>query len=128
MAYRVLIVDDSPAMRALVRRVIRLSGVDVADCFEAANGREALALLADHWVDVILTDINMPEMDGEQFLEHLRAEELFRSIPTVVISTDATLHRVERLRALGACGYITKPFLPENLREVLERHLGESHD
>jgi len=127
MAYRVLIVDDSPAMRALVRRVIRLSGVDVADCFEASNGREALALLANHWVDVILTDINMPEMDGEQFLEHLRAEELFRSIPTVVISTDATLHRVERLRALGACGYITKPFLPENLREVLERHLGEPH-
>jgi two-component system chemotaxis response regulator CheY len=104
--------------------VICLSGVDVADCFEAANGREALAVLADQWVDVILTDINMPEMDGEQFLERLQSEELLRSIPTVVISTDATSHRVERLRQLGACGYIAKPFLPENLREVLERHLG----
>ncbi|MGA2147590.1 MAG: response regulator [Bryobacteraceae bacterium] len=128
MAYRVLIVDDSPAMRALVRRVIRLSGVDVADCFEAGNGREALAVLADQWVDVILTDINMPEMDGEQFLERLQSEELLRSIPTVVISTDGTRHRVERLRELGACGYITKPFLPENLREMLERHLGVPHD
>jgi two-component system chemotaxis response regulator CheY len=127
MAYRILIVDDSPAMRALVRRVIRLSGVDVADCFEAANGREALALLADQWVDVILTDVNMPEMDGEQFLQRLQAEDLLRSIPTVVISTDATRHRVERLRELGARGYITKPFLPENLREMLERHLGVSH-
>jgi two-component system chemotaxis response regulator CheY len=124
MAYRVLIVDDSPAMRAFVRRVISLSGIDVADCFEAGNGREALALLANQWVDVILTDINMPEMDGEQFLECLQSEELFRSIPTVVISTDATRHRIERLRQLGACGYIAKPFLPENLREVLERHLG----
>ena len=124
MAYRVLIVDDSPAMRAFVRRVICLSGVDVADFFETGNGREALALLANQWVDVILTDINMPEIDGEQFLERLQSEELLRSIPTVVISTDATSHRVERLRQLGACGYIAKPFLPENLREVLERHLG----
>ncbi|MGP8245268.1 MAG: response regulator [Bryobacteraceae bacterium] len=127
MAYRVLIVDDSPAMRAFVRRVISLSGVDVADCFEAGNGREALAVLADQWVDVILTDINMPIMDGEQLLERLQSEELLRSIPTVVISTDATRHRVERLRELGACGYIAKPFLPENLREVLERHLGVPH-
>ena len=128
MAYRVLIVDDSPAMRALVRRVICLSGVDVADCFEASNGREALDLLAKQWVDVILTDINMPEMDGEEFIQHLQSEELLRSIPTVVISTDATRHRVERLRELGACGYITKPFLPENLREILERHLGVPHE
>jgi two-component system chemotaxis response regulator CheY len=127
MAYRVLIVDDSPAMRAFVRRVICLSGVDVVDCFEAGNGREALAVLADQWVDVILTDINMPVMDGEQLLERLQAEDLLRSIPTVIISTDATRHRVERLRELGACGYIAKPFLPENLREVLERHLGAPH-
>ena len=124
MAYRVLIVNDSPAMRAFVRRAIRLSGVDVADCFEAGNGREALALLASQSVNVILTDINMPEMDGEQLLERLQSEESLRSIPTVVISTDATRHRIERLTQLGACGYIAKPFLPENLREVLERYLG----
>jgi two-component system chemotaxis response regulator CheY len=125
MAYRVLIVDDSPAMRAFVRRVMELSGFDLSACFEAGDGSEAMKVLSSEWVDAILTDINMPNMDGEEFLRRLSADEILRSIPAIVISTDATRNRMDRLATLGARGYITKPFVPEDLREALERTLGD---
>ena len=124
MAYRVLIADDSPAMRSFVRRVIELSGFELADCFEANNGEEALALLNTEWVDAVLTDINMPVLDGEEFIRRLAADDLLKSIPVIVISTGVAADRIQRLLALGARGYVTKPFLPEPLRAELERTLG----
>jgi two-component system, chemotaxis family, chemotaxis protein CheY len=120
VSYRVLIVDDSPAMRTFIRRVVDLSGFEVTQYFEAANGQEAMQLLRREWVDVVLTDINMPAMDGEEFLRVLTADELLRSIPVIVVSTDGTENRIARLTALGARGYVTKPFLPETLRAELE--------
>ncbi len=128
MAYRVLIVDDSAAMRTFVRRVMELSGFDLAACFEAGNGQEALELLRREWVDAILTDINMPNVDGEEFLRRISADELLRAIPVIVVSTDATQNRIERLLSLGAKGYVTKPFLPETLRTQLEQTLGVPND
>jgi len=124
MAYRLLIVDDSPAMRAFVRRVIGISGFDLAACFEASNGIEALDLLREEWVDAILTDINMPGMDGEELLRRLAADEILRSIPAIVITTDATQRRRDRLIEMGARGYLAKPFHPETLRAQLETTLG----
>lgn len=124
MAYRVLIVDDSAAMRAFVRRVMQLSGIELAECFEAANGEEALFLLSTQWVDAILTDINMPGVDGEEFLRRLSRDEMLCSIPVTVISTDATENRKSRMFSLGARGYLAKPFRPEELRTELERTLG----
>ena len=124
MAYCVMIVDDSRSMRSFVRRVMDLSGFEVDSCFDAANGAEALALLHAHPVDIILTDINMPEMNGEDFVRELEREEKFRSIPVVVVSTDATQNRIRRMMDLGAKGYVVKPFSPEALRGELERVLG----
>jgi two-component system chemotaxis response regulator CheY len=124
MAYRVLIVDDSPAMRSFVRRVLEVSGFDLASCFQAGNGEEALEVLRSEWVDLVLSDINMPVMDGEEFLRRLEADEMLRTLPVVIISTDATANRIERMISLGARGYVTKPFTPEALREQLERTLG----
>lgn len=124
MAYSVLIVDDSPVMRSFIRRVMRLSGFEVGECWEASDGEEALTELKEHAVDVILTDINMPKMNGEEFLKRLEEEGTLRSVPTLVISTDATKNRILRMLALGAEGYMTKPFSPESLREELERILG----
>jgi two-component system chemotaxis response regulator CheY len=114
-------------MRAFVRRVLDLSGFVIGACFQAGNGEEALAVLGEQWVDVILTDINMPTMDGEQLLRALEADESLRTIPVVVISTDSTQHRVQRMLTLGAKGYVTKPFLPETLREEIEKVLGVAH-
>jgi two-component system chemotaxis response regulator CheY len=75
-------------------------------------------------VDIILTDINMPEMNGEDFVRELEREEKFRAIPVVVVSTDATQNRIRRMLDLGAKGYVVKPFSPEALRGELERVLG----
>jgi len=104
--------------------VIELSGFELSDCFEAADGEEALAVLRAEWVDAILTDINMPVVDGEEFLRRLSADPMLCSIPVIVISTDATRNRIDRMMALGARGYVTKPFVPETLRAELERTLG----
>ena len=71
MAYNVLIVDDSPAMRSFVRRVLNSSGLAVGRCLEAGDGKEALGVLDREWVDIVLTDLNMPVMDGEQFVRYL---------------------------------------------------------
>jgi two-component system, chemotaxis family, chemotaxis protein CheY len=128
MAFRILIVDDSPVMRSFARRVIHLSGFELSACLEASNGREALELLGVETVDAILTDINMPEMDGEELLRRLAQSEALRAIPVIVISTDATSKRIERMLELGARGYVTKPFVPEELRAELERTLGNSCD
>jgi two-component system chemotaxis response regulator CheY len=124
MAYRVLIVDDSPAMRSFIRRVIQVSGFDCGTCLEAGDGEEALRVLDREWVDLILTDINMPTMNGEQFVRHLEADECLRSVPVLVVSTDCTGNRIQQMLALGAKGYLPKPFTPEAMREELERLLG----
>lgn len=127
MAYNVLIVDDSPAMRSFVRRALELSGIPVGECLEAGDGREALEVLRTQWVDVVLTDLNMPTMDGEQFVRRMEADESLRPIPVLVVSTDRTDQRVQQMLTLDARGYVTKPFLPETLREELERVLGVIH-
>ena len=124
MAFRVLIVDDSSVMRAFIRRIIVVSGLEAAEFLEAADGREALNLLRREWVDVVLTDINMPSMDGEQFVRCLEADDLLKSVPVVIVSTDGTENRMQQMLALGARGYVKKPFAPETLREELERVLG----
>ena len=127
MAFRILIVDDSPVMRAFIRRIMLVSGIEAAEFLEASDGREALGMLRQQWVDVVLTDINMPGMDGEQFVRCLEADDLLRSVPVVVVSTDATEGRMHQMLSLGARGYVKKPFLPETLREELERVLGEAY-
>jgi two-component system, chemotaxis family, chemotaxis protein CheY len=128
MALRILIVDDSPAMRAFIRRVVKLSGIDVEEYYEAANGADALAQLAAHPIDAVLTDINMPVMDGEEFVRRMRADDCFRSVPVIVISTDATFNRIHTMQELGAVGYLQKPFGPEQLRNELDRALGAAHE
>jgi len=114
-------------MRAFIRRVVQLSGLEVAAYFQAGDGREALRLLAGERMDVILTDINMPGMDGGQFVAHLQQDRTLQTIPVVVVSTDATCGRIEQMMALGARGYVTKPFSPEALRQELDRVLEASH-
>ena len=123
MAFQLLIVDDSETMRQVIARIVALSGLDVGTCLHASNGREALDVLRANWVDIVLTDVNMPVMNGEQFIAAMAADEMLRTIPVLVISTDGTRHRVERMMSLGAKGYVTKPFSPGQLRSRLEQLL-----
>lgn len=128
MAFHLMIVDDSPAMRAFIVRVIWLSGLDVGLCLQASNGQEALDLLRENWIDIVLTDVNMPVMNGEEFVGRLEQDEVLRTIPVLVVSTDGSEHRVQRMMSLGAKGYVKKPFSPELLRQNMERLLGVSRD
>ena len=128
MAFHLMIVDDSAAMRAFIIRVIWLSGLDVGTCIEASNGQEALDLLRANWIDIVLTDINMPVMNGEQLVCRMEEDELLRTIPVLVVSTDGSEHRVQRMMSLGAKGYVKKPFSPEQLRNSMEQLLGVTND
>jgi two-component system, chemotaxis family, chemotaxis protein CheY len=127
MAFTVLIVDDSPAMRSFVKRIVTLSGFDIGAYLEASNGREALDVLRNNWVDIILTDINMPVMNGQEFVRRLEEDAELRLIPVLVISTDRTEDRIREMMDLGARSYITKPFQPEALRQELETLLEASY-
>jgi two-component system chemotaxis response regulator CheY len=118
----ILIVDDSPAMRNFVRRVIQISGLGIENYFEAGDGAQALEVAATQHIDAILTDINMPVMDGEEFVRRLRASPQ-AAIPVIVVSTDATSQRIHNMLDLGAIGYLQKPFGPEQLRNEVERVL-----
>ncbi len=128
MAIAVLIVDDSAVMRTFVRRVLEMSGLEMSLCMEAANGAEALQLLDEHWVDVVLTDINMPVMSGEEMMRRLHASSVLESLPVIVVSTDSTEARMRQMTELGARGYVKKPFQPEELRAEIERVLGVAHE
>ncbi|HYP08363.1 MAG TPA: response regulator [Bryobacteraceae bacterium] len=115
-----LLVDDSPAMRLFLRRVLDVSGLNIQCVLEAGNGREALECLHARWVDLVLCDVNMPEMNGEQFLAALSNSDSRTAHPCViVISTDSTTSRVERVLRLGASGFLRKPFTPEQVRTIV---------
>jgi two-component system chemotaxis response regulator CheY len=121
MAFSIMIVDDSPVMRSFIIRILKMSGLEIRECLEASDGEEALAKLRQHKVDVILSDINMPRMDGEELMRALAADPELVSIPVIVVSTDRTEGRLKIMQSLGAKGYVTKPFSPELLRAEMER-------
>jgi len=124
---RILVVDDSVVMRRMIIKVIEMAGVEGAVIDEASDGAEALAILRDRPADLVLTDINMPGMNGEAMLRAIGENPQTAHIPVIVISTDATESRMKRMLALGAKGYLTKPFRPVALRQQLERIQKVSH-
>ncbi|MBS1872929.1 MAG: response regulator [Acidobacteria bacterium] len=120
----VLIVDDSPLMRSFIRRILTVSGVRTKDVLEAGDGQDALDLMDKSPVDLVLSDINMPRMNGSEMLKRMSATPSMRTIPVIVVSTDATRQRMDTMQQMGAQGYIRKPFQPEALRCEIERVLG----
>jgi len=113
----VLIVDDSSVMRKIVGRSLRQAGLDVVQVLEASNGSEALSLARENSLDLILSDINMPVMDGMEFVRQLRGLESAQQTPVVMITTEAGEAHVVQALSLGASGYIRKPFTPEQIKE-----------
>ena len=116
---RILIVDDSAMMRAMIKRVIKLADVAVEDILEATNGAEALELLKQHDVQLLLTDINMPVMNGAEMLREISLNDRWRNLNRVIISTDGSTVRREEAEELDVRCYLEKPFSPEVLRDVL---------
>ena len=120
---RALIVDDSSVMRKIVERSLRQAGLDLT-VIEAGNGAEALGLLDTHPVDLILSDINMPVMDGLEFVRQLQTVEKLRGVPVVMITTEGSESNVVQALSLGAKGYIRKPFTPDQVKEHVLPVLG----
>jgi len=123
MPLRILIVDDSPVTRHFVRRILQMSGLPMEACLEAADGLSAIEVLRAVPVDVMIADINMPKMNGEELIKYLDAEDELRRLAVIIVSTDSTAVRVQRLMKFGARGYVSKPFSPETLRAEIERVL-----
>ena len=114
---RTLIVDDSSVMRKIVERALRQAGLDPLVVHEACSGTEGLEVLKAQQVDLILSDINMPSMDGLEFLRQIRAQQLALGVPVVMITTESSEDHVKAAIRAGAQGYIRKPFTAEQVKE-----------
>jgi two-component system, chemotaxis family, chemotaxis protein CheY len=119
VALDIMIVDDSAAIRKILQRVLVQAGIPLGAVLEANDGNEALELLKGHSVGLILSDINMPNMDGIELLTRLKADVAFKSVPIVMVTTEGSQARVLQALELGAAGYVRKPFTPEQIKAKL---------
>jgi two-component system chemotaxis response regulator CheY len=115
----ILIVDDSAVMRTMIKRVASVAGPPIGTVFEAGNGREALAILEQHSIQFLFTDLNMPVMTGTELLRAMKDREEWRDIVRVIISTDGSDSRRVEAEDLAVSVYVEKPFRPEVMRDVL---------
>lgn len=120
MNYRILIVDDSPLLRATARRAVLQAGAAPENVREAQNGREALDLLQEQPADVVLLDINMPVMDGFQFVEEKAKLPALAGVRVALVTTEGNRKRLDRMSQLGVQHYLRKPFEPEELRSLVQ--------
>ena len=120
MAWDILVVDDSLLTRKRIRRIIEMTDLDIGQFQDAENGVEALKVLEKTKVDLVLTDLNMPEMSGSEMVHQMKNNEATKSIPVVVVSTESNTVRVKELLAEGVKDYLHKPFTPEEFKEVIQ--------
>ena len=118
MSFNILVVDDSAVMRAMIIRILRLTGLSLGDVYEAPNGREGLKVLDEKWVDLALVDINMPVMNGEEMIDKVRNNQTMADLPIIVVSTESNMERVEHIRRKNV-EFVHKPFTPEVLRKTV---------
>jgi len=115
----VLIVDDSAAIRKILQRVLRQTEIPIGNIYEAGDGVEALATLQAQSIGLVLSDINMPNMDGLELLSKVRAEQAWQRLPVLMVSTEGTQAKVLEAVERGASGYVRKPFTADQIKEKL---------
>lgn len=123
MEKRILSIDDSPSVRKLVEFALKSKGFQVAS---AEDGQVALELMAEEKFDAIILDINMPRMDGLQFLKKIRSDDAYASIPVIILTTEGQEADKDRAMKLGASVYIVKPFKPTELLSLVEEVLASA--
>lgn len=124
MSVNIMIVDDSLPMRTVIIKTIKASGFGNANFFEAANGREAFDVLQKEWMDLVITDYNMPEMNGMELLQEMKKDDILSAIPVLVVTTEGSREKVEKFLSQGAADYVKKPFTPEVIRQKIISLLG----
>jgi two-component system chemotaxis response regulator CheY len=125
MSYSILIVDDSATTRAMIKRTIRMTDLPIAHLYDAPDGKAALELLLTKTVDLVLADLNMPEMDGFEMTRRLRANDATRDIPVIVVSAAPNAEDFARLEQVSGC--LRKPFTAEALRNAIAQALEVTH-
>jgi two-component system chemotaxis response regulator CheY len=128
MSYNILVVDDSDTVRAVIGRTLEMAGVPINGLYEAANGEEALAVMREHWIDLVFSDINMPVMNGVEMIERMQEDDLLQTVPVVVVSTEGSKTRIDNLLNKGVRAYIRKPFTPEKVKQIIDELLGGQPD
>jgi two-component system chemotaxis response regulator CheY len=119
MALNILVVDDSDIIRAMILKTLRLAQLPLGTLHEAANGREALAVLSEEWIDLVLADINMPIMTGAEMIDRMRELPEMVDVPVIVVSTEGATERIDELMKRGIAAWVRKPFTPEEIRDVI---------
>jgi two-component system chemotaxis response regulator CheY len=127
VAINVLVADDSGIARSVILKILRLACIELGEIHQAANGRQALEIMNQHWIDLMFLDINMPEMTGEEVVEAIRKDPVWVDLPVIVVSTEGSETRIDHLMSLGV-RFIHKPFQPETLRKVVLEVLGGVHE
>jgi two-component system, chemotaxis family, chemotaxis protein CheY len=125
MPVNILIVDDSKPMRSVIVKTIKASGFENAVFLEASNGKGALDLLRKEWMDLVITDYNMPDMNGLELIQEMKKNEVLSTIPVLVVTTEGSHKRVAEFIEQGATDYVKKPFTPEIIKEKISNILGE---
>jgi two-component system chemotaxis response regulator CheY len=119
MALNILVVDDSTAIRKILIRVLRQTALPIGEIFEARDGLEALDIVRNHPLNLVLSDINMPNLDGLGLLAELKGSDQWRSLPVVMITTEGGEEKVGLAIRLGSAAYIRKPFTAEQIQEKI---------
>ena len=107
----------------MIIKTIRMSGLDLGEVYQAGNGQEGLDAARGNWVDLVVADINMPVMNGEEMIDQMKADPELTDLPTIVISTEGSVTRIERLESKGV-KFIHKPFTPEIIRDSIQALTG----
>jgi two-component system chemotaxis response regulator CheY len=126
MAYNILIVDDSQTTRGIIKRVLGLTGLPLGDIWEAENGREGLSAMRANWVDIVLADLNMPDMTGQEMIAAMAKDPLLAKLPVIVVSSEGNQSILDSLTSLGVKEIVRKPFSPAFLKDTMVRVLGSA--
>ena len=115
----ILIVDDSPIIRSIIKKTLHLADIDISHVHESSQGENALEILEENAVDLMFVDINMPVMNGEELIESVKRRGLLEDMSVIVVSTEGSKPRVDKLKSKGVNAYVRKPFTPEILRNTV---------
>jgi len=124
MSINILVVDDSKLLHAMIEQTLEMADIEIAQHYKAMNGAEGLEILLSQPVDLVFSDIHMPEMDGAEMIKAMQKEKNLKNIPIVIISSEGSHKLIDELKDIGVQYFIRKPFTPEKISEVIKKLTG----
>jgi len=125
MSFNILIVDDSRTIRAVIKKTLSIANVPVGELFEAENGKVALDIMKNQWIDLVFADINMPVMTGVEMVDKMADDQLLEKLPVIIVSTEGSKSRIDQLINKGVKAFVKKPITPEQMTNVVNLVMGD---